>query len=150
MTAGKAIDPISALLESNGEQAQLVRETLEAIPDSLLIIDSDSRIVFSNTAAAELLAKRGLPLVVDLHEIGNIVHVFDPATREVVKPEELPTARALRGEVVERVEYVVRVVHDVTPFWVECSSRPVRTASGKIRGGVVVFRDITERKHREL
>ena len=150
MTAGKALDPISALLESHGEPAQLVKGMLDALPDPMAIFDSDSRLVLSNAAAAALLTKRGLPLVVDLRDVCNIIHVFDPVSRNLLKPEELPAARALRGETVDRLEYVLRPVQEGTSFWIECSARPVRGASGEIRGGVIVFRDITERKHREL
>jgi signal transduction histidine kinase len=59
---------------------------------------------------------------------------------------DLPLARALRGEAVNDVEMYVR--HEGRPdgVWVLINGRPLTDASGRSHGGVIVCRDISERK----
>lgn len=72
--------------------------------------------------------------------------------RDKVTPfpaDDLPLARAIRGEEVNDLEMFVR--HDKTPdgVWIRVSGRPLRDAAGDISGGVIVCRDITESKRED-
>ena len=155
-----APDLISALLASgNGESgngsgelipAQLIKATLDSLPDPLLVFDTGQTIVFANTAATRFLTGRDLHLGASREGLLASLKIFDSATQNLLPPERLPAARALAGETVDRVEYAVRPVHKGVLFWIECDARPLRGAAGDIRGAVVIFRDITDRKNREL
>jgi PAS domain S-box-containing protein len=78
------------------------------------------------------------------------VKIFDPATQEVLPLERLPVARALRGEAVGRVELLVRPNQLGSCLWIECDARPFYGNGTEIRAAVLVFRDVTIRKRREL
>jgi len=120
----------------------------EAIPDPLLAFDTHQRIVFVNAAAARYLADRALPQEGAL--LSEVIQLCDADTETPLTPDELPVARALHGETVEPVEYLARPATDEMSFWVECGARPWYGKARGIRGAVVVFRDITARKIREL
>jgi signal transduction histidine kinase len=64
-------------------------------------------------------------------------------------PEELPLARSIRGEQVDDVEMFVRNATTPNGMWIRISGRPLRDAKGEISGGVIVCRNITQRKKEE-
>jgi PAS domain S-box-containing protein len=66
-----------------------------------------------------------------------------------VTPEEFPLARAvLYGEVVTNQELLItRPEGDCIPIL--CNAGPIRDPDGQITGGVIAWRDITERKQAE-
>lgn len=66
-------------------------------------------------------------------------------------PDQLPLSRALAGESVSKCVLYVR--HDRGPggVWLSVNSAPLRNERGGLRGGVAVFRDVTdERRLRRL
>jgi len=120
----------------------------DAVPDPLLAFDSRREIVYANAAAREYLAARCLPL--DLNLLCQAAKICNPANEAAISPGQLPVARALRGERVERIEYLVRPAPHGTSFWVECDARPLYGNEGEVEGAILVFRDITDRRKREL
>jgi rsbT co-antagonist protein RsbR len=63
--------------------------------------------------------------------------------------DELPLARAAHGEAVDNVEMFIGHGKGSAGVWIEASARPIREADGAFCGGVVVFRDVSERKRWE-
>ena len=145
-----AADLISAFVESGEGPGELIKATLDALPDPLLVFNRVESVIFANAAATRYLTGRHLPLVNSREGFLNSLKIFDSVTQNLLPPEQLPVARALAGETVDRTEYAVRPVRQGVPFWIECGARPLRGAAGDIRGALVVFRDITDRKNREL
>jgi two-component system cell cycle sensor histidine kinase/response regulator CckA len=119
-----------------------------AVPDPLLAFDKSQRIFFVNSAAARYLADRALPL--DNSLLNGAIQLNDSDTEVPLTAEQSPLARALQGETIEPVEYLVRPAKDEMSFWVECGARPFYWKAGEIRGAVLVFRDITVRRIREF
>jgi signal transduction histidine kinase len=94
---------------------------------------------------------RELPMVCIEDEGGvrkryEVLHL-DSAT--VACPDELPLSRASRtGEVVSDEEWVVRRP-DGSLVTVSCNAGPILSACGRRTGGVVSWRDVTERRRAE-
>jgi PAS domain S-box-containing protein len=149
-TAEKTSAPLSipAFVEADLEADEVLRAAWNAVPDALFAFNTHQHLVFVNTEAARYLTGRGLPL--DGGRLCPAIKVCDSKTQEVLTPEQMPPARVLRGETIDCIEYLVRPAPHGTSFWVECGARPVRGRAGDIRGAVVVVRDITARKLREL
>lgn len=145
-----APDPLAALAESGESSDELLKATLDALPDPLLLYDTAERVIFANTAAVQYLAQRDLPSASEPGGFCSLLRIQDPVRQKLLTPSQLPVARALGGETTERIEYAIRPVRQGSPFWVECGARPLRGAGGVIRGVIVLFRDITERRNRQL
>jgi sigma-B regulation protein RsbU (phosphoserine phosphatase) len=59
-------------------------------------------------------------------------------------PERFPLARAVLGEEALHELIFIRNSGQPAGVWISVSSRPLRNSGGAIRGGVAVFRDLTE------
>ena len=140
--------PNPGALESTPGAEPVPSEAWDAIPDPLLAFDTRQQVVFVNAEAARYLSARGLPQ--DCDALCKAIKVCDAETQAILTPAQLPVARALRGEATDRIEYLVRPAPHGTSFWVECGARPFYGQAGEIGGAVLVFRDITVRKKREL
>ncbi len=122
---------------------ETLNSILDAIADGVIACDTSGRFTVFNAAAERLLGAgpsdcppSGWPLLYGLH-LGDGVTPF-PA-------EELPLARALRGESCDDVELCVRSPR-VPGAWLLASARPLRDASGALSGGVTVLRDAGARR----
>ena len=63
--------------------------------------------------------------------------------------DELPAARALRGERVDGAEVFVRHEHAPEGKWVSVTARPFLDEQRRTVGAVSIYRDLTRRKHAE-
>jgi len=55
----------------------------------------------------------------------------------------------MRGEAVDQAEFFVRHASMPEGTWLSITARPLKDQAGVVRGGVVVFRDISDRKRAE-
>ncbi len=138
-------DPISALAGPDSTAGELVKITLEALPEPVVVFDAAEQAIFFNSAAAHTLSE----IDIAPGSLFKSLKIFDSVTQNILPPEQLPVHRALAGETVGPVEYAVRAPRRGGPFWIECSARPIHTSTN-ISGAVLIFRDITGRKDREL
>lgn len=143
-----APDAISPLVDVGVQVEQVLRAAWESVPDALIVFDTRQQIFFANAEAARALTARGLPL--DAPGLCRSLKVFDSEKQILLKSGQLPVARALRGETIDRVEYLVSPAPYGISLWVECGARPFYDKAGEVRGAVVVFRDVTESKKKEL
>jgi PAS domain S-box-containing protein len=80
-------------------------------------------------------------------ELAEIFHIVNETTR---LPVENPGMRALReGVITGLANHTVLIAKDGKEFPIDDSAAPIRDERGKIIGVVLVFRDVTERKHAE-
>ena len=131
-------------LESRTIELNLI---LENIGDGVVVADAEGRLVLSNPMAEQLLGPSAL-LRRPLHWARD--HGFFRVDRRTpIGAEEMPLARALSGESLDELELFVRSPQSPHGTYVSVSARPLRTEAGGIRGGVIAFRDISERKRVE-
>jgi two-component system sensor histidine kinase/response regulator len=74
---------------------------------------------------------------------------FLPDRVTLFPAQQLPLARALRGEEVPETEIFVRNAQKPDGVWVRVKAGPLRDESGAVRGGLSVIRDETEQKETE-
>jgi PAS domain S-box-containing protein len=121
----------------------LLETTLTSIGDAVIATDAQGRIVFSNPTANRLL-RAGDVAGRSLDEVFRIVNEHTRAT------VESPVTKVMReGAVVGLANHTILIAQDGTEIPIDDSGAPVRGVDGKIRGTVLVFRDITERKRAE-
>ena len=131
-------------LAQHGEARLLV--TLQSCGDGLIVTDEQGRVTLINPVAQALTGwreedARGLPL----EQIFRIVNEF---TRAEV---ESPVGRVLReGKVVGLANHTVLIARDGSERPIDDSGAPIRDDRGDIIGVVVVFRDVSARRHAEV
>jgi PAS domain S-box-containing protein len=123
-----------------------LRTTLSSIGDAVISTDLDGRIVFANKVAYNLLrAEEGSLIGRDLN---HVFRICNEITREKV---ENPIERVLReGIVVGLANHTVLIATDGTEIPIDDSAAPIRDGAGELHGAVLIFRDITARRHAEL
>jgi PAS domain S-box-containing protein len=127
--------------------ARLMNNILESLNDGVIVANRHGRILFANQAAARVsgTARSDLPPSAWSEQHG----FFLPGTDQPFPPDELPLARAIRGEAIDDVELQVRNPQVPDGIRVRVRGGPMLDGRGLVRGGVVVFRDITKRKKAE-
>jgi PAS domain S-box-containing protein len=123
--------------------ARRLASILEAAGDGIFGEDLDGRCTFVNAAGAATLGYAPEDLV------GAVVHDVVHHTREDGTPypaEECPAMRAMADGTPYRVDVDVMWRRDGTSFPVEYTAHPL-LEDGRAAGAVVVFRDVTERRH---
>jgi sigma-B regulation protein RsbU (phosphoserine phosphatase) len=97
-----------------------------------------------NEAARRVLG--GGPLNLPRAEWSRVFGLFLPGTDEHFPAEQLPLPRAVRGEHVPEPEVFVRNAQVPDGLLASVTGSPLKDSEGRLVGGVVVFRDITEQK----
>ena len=127
------------------ESEQRWATTLASIGDAVIATDTAGKITFMNAIAEELTgwtfedaATTSMP------EVFNIINEH---TRRKV---DNPVTRVLReGRIVGLANHTILIRKDGTEVPIDDSAAPIRDEDGKTAGVVLIFRDITERKHAE-
>jgi two-component system, sensor histidine kinase and response regulator len=143
---------ISALSESRlrslrraaaGERRYAV--TLASIGDAVLATDTQARVTFLNPAAEALT---GWP---PADAVGRpLAEVFRIVNEQTRQPAEDPAAKVLRlGTVVGLANHTALVARDGRETPIDDCGAPIIDDRGAIAGVVLVFRDVTQRRHAE-
>jgi len=136
---------ITWLTSSWRDSRRLLAATLSSIGDAVLATDQEGRITFLNSVAETLTGwpaseARGKPIT-------EVMPLVEEKTHE---PVENPLIRALRERVTVTLrEHPMMVSRSGAEVPIEQSAAPVREDSGRIRGGILVFRDISKRRRLE-
>ncbi|WP_018233458.1 PAS domain S-box protein [Thioalkalivibrio thiocyanodenitrificans] len=120
--------------------------TLNSIGDAVLATDTLGHVTRMNPVAEELTGwsleeARGRP-------VDKVFVIINERTR---KPAEIPVERVLRTEKVQGLaNHTVLVARDGTERAVADSAAPITDDDGKVRGVVLVFRDVSRAREAEL
>jgi rsbT co-antagonist protein RsbR len=129
------------------DQKRLLEATLSNLADGVAVANPEGVLIRFNPAGARLL---GIGIVdVPKGEWTAVYGLFRPDGFTPFPPDELPLARALRGETVEGVEIFIRNAEIPDGTFIVVSASPLLTNDGRSRGAVAVFHDIGERKRWE-
>ena len=117
---------------------------MQQVAEGVIIVDGKGRFVFWNEAAHRIVGMG--PLAAPPAEWSSTYGCFLPDAVTAYPPEQLPLTRAMRGEHVREEEMFIRNPSNPEGSWISISSAPLLDPKGELAGGVVVFRDITERR----
>lgn len=110
------------------ERFTALERAFDHMGDGIVVLDRNGKLLFSNPAARRML---------------------DQGLMQPNSPDDLPLARAMRGQEVHLEEVYIRKPGSREGTWLSVNARPLRDENGELDGAVAVFRDATERKRAE-
>ena len=131
--------------ESLQESEENLVITLKSIGDAVIATDTEGRVIRMNPVAEKLTGwnlseAKGRAL-------DDIFNIINEETRQRV---ESPVEKVLReGVVVRLANHTILISKHGIEYPVDDSGAPIRDEEGKIRGVVLVFRDVSEKRQAE-
>lgn len=126
------------------EQANLMETILNSISDGIIVADTGGKFLYVNPGARQIVGvdiNDGFP-----DDCAARHGVYFPDRETPMKLEDMPLMRAIRhGESADEKDVFIRNEKKQDGVYIRMSGRPLLDGSGEIRGGVVIFRDVTER-----
>jgi PAS domain S-box-containing protein len=132
--------------QSLEEQTRMLKLVLESVGDGLVASDREGRFLIWNDSATKLLGRGPSDLSTEQWSPYYGCYQLDGITP--TPTAQLPLVRALNGESLH-TELIVRRPGSEQVSFLEFAARPMKDDQGNPCGGVVAFRDITERKTAE-
>ena len=124
-------------------QVQLTDTIFNSISDGVIAADASGTFTIFNPSAERLLGIGPMDTTPD--RWSDSYGFFFPDRTTPFPADELPLARALKGEASDEVEMFVRNPAVPEGTFISVSGRPLRDEAGTEKGGVIVFRDVTHR-----
>ncbi|MHB8620778.1 MAG: PAS domain S-box protein [Chloroflexota bacterium] len=135
----------ATLYQEAERRSRELRAIVEQMPSGVAVHDRDGHVTLANAAALRIWGLEELPT--EATPIASLAR-HDLSGREL-SADELPFARALRGEAVQGLEYTIAPAGGESPRRVLATARPLDLDDGGgVRAAVVVFSDVT--REREL
>ena len=134
--------------QERSRTSEILQSILSSMADAVIVADKQGNFLVFNPAAERMLGQG--PTQIAPSEWSQRYGLYLPDRVTPFPADQLPLARAIRGEEVNNVEIFVQ--HEKAPngVWTRVNGRPLRGADGKVAGGVIVCRDITEIKKEEF
>jgi PAS domain S-box-containing protein len=130
--------------ETLSDQAKVLESVIECLPDGVIVADRSGRFLILNNAAEQILGTR--PRDELSTDWARTFGYFLPDGVTPYPNDQLPLARALRGEDVTAAEIFVRNEQVPDGRWINASALPWRDETGATRGALLVFRDVSDTK----
>jgi two-component system, sensor histidine kinase and response regulator len=138
------------LIQSHQElrqQTRILRSVLDSMADGVIVADQKGTFTLWNPAAEKIVGVG--PQDIAAEEWSEVYGCFQSDGVTPCPPEEIPLARAIRGESIDAAELFVRNPDVPEGRWINVNARPLRNEQDELRGGVVVVRDVTAAKRAE-
>ncbi len=132
------------LEETLREQTHFLQSVLNSMADGVVMADASGTFRVWNPAAERILGSG--PVNMKIGQWSEHYALFLPDKVTPYPADEVPLAKAIRGESVTNALLFLRRPTPTDGVWLDVSARPLLDENGQVRGGVVVFRDITVAK----
>jgi PAS domain S-box-containing protein len=142
LALSRQAEELAHALQAVEAQSLMIQSVLDSMAEGLAAADEQGKFLIWNRAAEKIMGYG--PADLPAQEWSNHYGTFLPDEITPFPTEQLPLVRAIRGEA-SSSEIFVRNPK-VTGAWIEVRGSPLKGQDGVIRGGVVAFRDITQRK----
>lgn len=132
------------ILES---QSRILQSILDSMGDGVIVADEEGKLLFINPAAEKIIGLDSATAAPD--EMVEQFCTYLPAIITPGSKKDIPLVRAIRGEIFDATDVLMRHAKSSKSVWLSVTGRPLKDSDGASRGGVVVFRDSTEQKQIE-
>ncbi|MDE0185262.1 MAG: PAS domain S-box protein [Candidatus Poribacteria bacterium] len=124
-------------------QVQLTDTIFGSMGDGVIAADASGAFTIFNPSAEKILGIG--PIDTTPEKWSEVFGFFFPDRVTLFPADELPLARALKGEASDNVEMFVRNPKVPEGVFINVSGRPLHDEDSTKKGGVIVFRDVTHR-----
>jgi PAS domain S-box-containing protein len=128
-------------------QTEILQSILNSMSEGVVVADEAGRFLLINPAGARVTGLDATGKT--LREAITDQKIYLPDQVTPCPPEDLPLMRAIRGQAVDDAELFLRDASHHDGVWLGLNAQPLRDEQGELKGGVVVFRDVTERRRAE-
>jgi eukaryotic-like serine/threonine-protein kinase len=129
------------------QQTRILHSILDSMADGVCVADRQGKFILFNRAAERIM---GIGLSdAPPEQWSQQYRCYRPDGVTPFPTEDLPLARAIRGEEADGVEILIRNADLPEDPLLSVNGRPFKDEDGVLRGGSVVFRDITRQKRAE-
>ena len=139
---------LAALVDELETKTHILRATLNAVPDGVIVLNSAGVATHFNSVAEHILGLGSRERTEA--EMAVRYTIFQPDGVTPCPLEDQPHTRAILGETVDEVELIIRYDDRPEGVWVAASARPILNEEGVQVGTVAVMREIGERKRWEM
>lgn len=130
--------------EESAGSAELLSLVFNSAAEGVIVADAQGRAVIFNPAAEVLFGGRPEAARTGRWtELRGLYHVDGISPLE---PGEMPLVRAMNGEATDGLEVCIKRPGTKDCAFISLTGRPLRSEDGALRGGAVVFSDVTARK----
>jgi PAS domain S-box-containing protein len=144
ITARKlAEDELGRIEKALRVQTRMLHSILDSMGEGLIAADANGKFLAWNPAAVIMMGRGAAELPPDEWTSHYAVYRTDGITP--FPADELPLVRAIRGQSA-LVELIVRNPRANLDVWIEATARPLKDEQGRMAGGVIALRDITQIK----
>jgi len=124
------------------EERERLQVTLLGIGDGVIAIDASSRITFMNPVSEALTGWRQPEAVGK--QVTDVFRIVNEDTRQRVQN---PLALVLsEGTIQGLANHTILIARDGTERPIDDSAAPLRDVAGRVVGGVLIFRDVSQRR----
>ena len=148
-----AIRDISALKKTEGQlkvtnhqlevQSQLLQSVFNSMGDGVVVADKTGRIIMVNPGARQI--KGMVEAFTEQEEWLTAYNYFYPDAVTRYPLDEVPLVQAINGKYVDNVEMFINNAEVPDGAYLNVSGRPLLDEDGELNGGVLIFRDVTEK-----
>ena len=129
-------------------QSELMETTFKSISDGIVVADAKGKFLYVNPGAEQIVGMGATDTSPD--EWSEKYGTFYPDRETPAKTEDLPLIRAIfGGESSDEETLFIRNAKRPDGVYIRVSGRPLLNEIGGVRGGVIIFRDVTEQMFAE-
>ena len=129
------------------KQTRVMEAVLNSLSDGVVAANMNGELTLFNRSAERIVGIGLTDTAPDQWQERYGLFYSDGETP--IPADELPLTRAIRGESSDDVEMFIRNSQVPDGVFISVSGRPMQVGPGDLRGGVIVFHDVTERVHAE-
>lgn len=133
-------------VEKLSQQSELMQATFNAMSEGVVVADEAGRFTLFNPAAEHLVGMG--PTDTGPDQWARQYGIFYSDGGMPVAADDLPLVRAVRGEAIDEMGLFIRNAAKPKGIHLSVSGRPI-VVKGAARGGVIVFRDVTDKVRAE-
>ena len=131
------------------QRANELETVIASIADGVIVTNAAGEVTLENAAMQRMMGRTEAAATFALAAPGADAGADGGGGRVAILAQNMPLARAERGETMTDQVIAVRDPETNTERFFLCSGAPVRSPDGTVAGAVGVFRDITEMKQVE-